>query len=156
VRRGSVVAVLACCLAVGWSAMAQNLKERKEIERGQKALDQTLEKANKKCETKLKVTVDVKSFLGNIDKQHNFASPHSWCGSILDGMRRLCGDADGKKSIQTKVGEVACHYDANATKEKLKRYGPIFILKNKKLSAGYNLATSNIEEETKKFLENNL
>ncbi len=155
-RKGSVLVVLGCFLAVGWSAVAQNLKERKEIERGQKDLDAKLADVNKKCGTKLKVTVDTKSFVGKIDSSHNFASPHGWCENVLGGISSICDDADGKKSLQAKVGELLCHYDAKATKEKCGHYGPIFTLKSKKLNAGYNLETANIDEETKKFLENNL
>jgi hypothetical protein len=143
-------------MAVGSPVAAQNLKERKEIESGQKELDAKLEAVNKKCGTKLKATVNVKSFVGKIDSSHNFSSPHGWCGNVLDGVGDICNDADGKKSLQAKVGQVECHYDAKATSEQVKHYGPIFTLKNKTLSAGYNLETANVGEETKKFLENNL
>lgn len=154
--RGLLFIAVACSMALASSASAQNLKERKEIERGQKALDAKLAQVNTKCGSKLTATVNVKSFLGQIDRSHNFASPFSWCENVLDGFRSVCGDDDGKKSVQAKVAQLECHHDAKATKEQIKRYGPIFTLKGKVLSAGYNLKTANVQEEAKKFLETHL
>jgi hypothetical protein len=151
------VTVLVGSLFLAGPAVAQSLKERKEIKKGEAHLkEDPIPRTNKECGSKLDAKVNWKSFVGKTKGSYSFMSAAYYCANVFGGIRYVCSDADGKEAVKASIKTVECSFDPGATKDKLKRYGPTLSLKNKVLKAGYNWDTGNIDSATKEWLLNNL
>lgn len=85
------------------------LKEKRIVKEEEKVLAEKLESLNKKCGTKIKVTVDWGTFKKADAINKSSTSP---CENALGYMERVCRDDDGKEAMKEGVKELRCTWIA--------------------------------------------
>lgn len=155
---GGLLLLLAGVLLATQPVEALSLKHRKKIKEKNEEAAKKAAAMNKACGKKIAYTIQWDSFVNaKIDEQrHGFYTAELFCGYGVNVVETLCGDEMARPEVGKKVKKIVCKFDKDATREKLKRYGPSFSLKAGTLTIGINWGTGNIAKETKKFLMNNL
>lgn len=97
------------------------------------------------CGTKMKYTIDKKTFTGaNIEKAR-------WCSQALDGVASYCNsNADSKAEIMKAITTLNCKWDASLKKDK--NHAMKIEKKGTTLEVSINDDSSNFDDEIKGFL----
>ena len=100
--------VLAVMLSVsfGQDAQAQSLKQRKQLQSQEQALQQEVDYTNQVCQSNISAEVDWQSF-------DAYAAPDMdgvtvSCDAALSALESLCGDQLSQQAIQERVDQVLC------------------------------------------------
>jgi hypothetical protein len=72
----------------------------------------------------------------------------SYCGAPRDAMRNMCKDKIAKEAISSKIKKITCKLGQEKQKE--------FKLENGELTFTVGIGAPNLQQEAKKWLENNL
>ena len=126
------------------------VEAKKEQKEGEGHLAEAVAKLEEKCGTRIPVSYDFGSERGN-------AAKPAWqgflyCKGVVEALQYSCESA--KASIAKKVKSVACRFEVGASKKK--ELGPsggaVLVLKSGVLNVSYDWATSNIEDEARKWV----
>lgn len=152
------IAVVACAvlaMSFGVKSFGESLKEQKEAKEHNDSLKEGVDALNQACGTKIRATVDFKSFKPGYKDSYDAAVAVNYCKTSMDGIRYVCdgGDAE-KKSVQKSVDVVNCKYDAKMTTENFPKSG--VKLSGKSLSIQYTWDTANLADGVKAYLMEHL
>jgi hypothetical protein len=159
-------------LALGGSARAQSLAEKKDMQEGEAYVAKALKVANEECGAKITASIDWNSFAGMYKPHDGPTEAGGSCSAVLEAMQRVCsGHPEAKAAIAQKIHSVTCKFDKAGTrtakcpsgKPGLGESGnggfstcPTIDLKAGALTAGYVWDTSNLKDEADDWLRKNL
>ena len=123
-----------------------SLKERKMVKKAEEDLKSQVESTKKECAmTNLDASLELdKAALKKI--QEGNYSIHGFCAYALSGMRTVCRDELGKKSIQEGIEKVVCRYPGKRA----------LSVENKTLTLDIDLKAPNYDQYVVEQLENTL
>jgi hypothetical protein len=130
-----------------WPNGVATLEARQEKKRGERELAEAVEGLNQACGSKIEASYDWSS------EKASPAKP-AWqgflyCRGVLDGLKTMCSDAEGKPIFLENVKAVRCRFEAGASKSKALDVngGAVLQLAGTTVTASYDWLTANIDGE---------
>ncbi len=142
--------VLAAMVLVGTSAFALTLKEQKELKSANDELKDPESKIVKfvkeKCGYDIPVSVDEKLATPFLSENMTISGT---CDQARDSIGSMCEDETSKVLIKKSIKKIACKLGGKDKKLDISIAGGT-------LTVGLNTKSSNIPQQVKEYLENNL
>jgi hypothetical protein len=140
--RFAVGLVVAFTVAGAATVHSQSLKERQYFAEQEQELAREVASANERCETKIAVKFD----WSGMPPDRGGAVPYAYCRAVLDGMRRVCGNAMGKDAVKEKIRSVTCGFGSERS----------ITLKDGTIDYKIQFRSANDADYVFEYLQNNL